>query len=128
MFSDKMEPQLRTKTNLYSLMAEHFNYSTICTCVFLLREGSLISRTLTSHNRSCGFIAGAMHTTALSREARLAGYLFHSFTLVIAATTHPSLFLSLQHITGAPEEYLLVLRVPFPSQTILVFAWGQKLC
>lgn len=53
MFGNKIEPRLRAKTNLCRLMVEHFNYSTICTCVFLLREGSLISVTLMLQRWSC---------------------------------------------------------------------------
>lgn len=74
----------------------------------------------------CGSIAGAGHIAAASKKDRQACRLFHSLTLAIAVTTH--LFLSREHRTGAPEAYLLALKASFSSQTILVFAWGQKLC
>lgn len=46
----------------------------------------------------CDSIAGAGHIAAASR-------LFHSLTLAIAVTSHPSLFLSREHRTGAPEAF-----------------------
>lgn len=76
----------------------------------------------------CGSIAGAGHIAAASKKDRQVGRLSHSLTLAIVVTSHPSLFLSREHRTGAPEAYLLALKASFSSQTILVFAWGQKLC
>lgn len=95
MLRNKIEPQLRAKTNLYSLMVEHFNYPTICTCVFLLRESSLISTTLMLHNASGGSVPGGSHTTVASKKDSMAVCLPHSFTFVVAVTIYPSFFLSL---------------------------------